>query len=80
MKMMAEVTNRKVEAQEDISVKAGTFNCYKFSSTVNGSAMGIKTKTSNIDWYARGIGVVRTESYDKNGKLQSYTELVEVKS
>jgi len=79
MKMSADVTNRKVEALEDITVKGGTFKCYKFSSVVNSSAMGIKTKSSNIDWYAKGIGIVRTESYDKNGKLQSYTELIEVK-
>lgn len=78
MKMSAQVVNRKVVALEDVTVKGGTFKCYKFSSDVNSSAMGIKTKSSNIDWYAKGIGVVRSETYDKNGKLQSHTELVEV--
>jgi len=77
MKMSAQVTNRKVEAIEDVTVKAGTFKGYKFSSEVNSSAMGIKMKSSNIDWYAKGIGIVKTESYDKNGKLQSHTELIE---
>lgn len=79
MKMSALVTNRKVEAIEDITVKAGTFKGYKFSSEVNSSMMGIKVNSKNIEWYAKGIGIVRTESYDKNGKLQSYTELIEVK-
>lgn len=78
MKMSAQVTNRKVEAIEDITVKAGTFKGYKFSSEVNSTAMGIKMKSNNIDWYAKGIGLVKTESYDKNGKLQSYTELIEL--
>lgn len=78
MKMSAQVTNRKVEAIEDITVKAGTFKGYKFSSEVNASAMGIRMKSNNIDWYAKGIGIVKTESYDKNGKLQSYTELIEL--
>lgn len=78
LKMSALVTNRKVEDIENITVKAGTFKGYKFSSEVNASAMGIKTKSNNIDWYAKGIGIVKTESYDKNSKLQSYTELIEL--
>lgn len=79
MKISAEVTNRKVEAIEDVTVKAGTFKGYKFTSDVNSSAMGIKVKAKNIDWYAKGVGIVKTESYDKNGNLQSHTELVELK-
>lgn len=79
MKMSALVTNRKVEAIEDITVKAGTFKGYKFSSEVNSSVMGIKVNSKNIEWYAKGVGIVRTESYDKNGKLQSYMELMELK-
>jgi predicted small secreted protein len=78
MKMSAEVSNRKVEAIEDITVKAGTFKGYKFSSEVNSSAMGMKIKSENIDWYAKGVGIVKTENYDKNGKLQSYMELIEI--
>jgi len=80
MKISAQVTNRKVEAIEDITVKAGTFKGYKFSSEVNASAMGIKVKTNNIDWYAKGVGIVKTESYDKNGKLHSHRELIELKN
>jgi hypothetical protein len=79
MKVSAEVTNRKVEAIEDITVKAGAFKAYKFTSDVNSSALGIKVKAKNIEWYAKGIGTVRTETYDKNGNLQSHTELVELK-
>lgn len=79
MKMSANVTNRKVEAIEDITVKAGTFKGYKFTSEVNSTVMGIKVNSKNTDWYAKGVGIVRTESYDKNGKLQSYMELIELK-
>ncbi|MDP3913399.1 MAG: hypothetical protein Q8R96_06655 [Bacteroidota bacterium] len=79
MKMSANVTNRKVEAIEDITVKAGTFKGYKFTSEVNSTVMGMKVNSKNTDWYAKGVGTVRTESYDKNGKLQSYTELIELK-
>ena len=77
--MSADVTNRKVESIEDVTVTGGSFKCYKFTSDVNVSAMGFKTKTKSAEWYAKGIGVVKSESYDKNGSVQSHMELVEVK-
>jgi hypothetical protein len=76
MKMAAQITNRKVEAIEDVTVTAGTYKGYKFSSEINSSTMGMKMKSSNIDWYAKGIGIVKTESFDKSGKLQSHMELI----
>jgi hypothetical protein len=79
MKMSAEVTNRKVESIEDITVTGGTFSCYKLTSDVNTSGFGFKMKVKSAEWYARGIGIVKSESYDKNGNLQSRTELVEVR-
>lgn len=79
LKMAANVTNRKVEAKEDITVTAGTFKCCKFTSEVAATVLGINTKSKNTDWYAKGIGIVKTESYDKNGKLQSTFELVDIK-
>ncbi len=79
MKVSADVTNRKVEAIEDITVKGGTFKSYKFSSDINSVAMGIKVKAKSTEWYAKGIGTVKSESYDKEGKLQSHTELVELR-
>lgn len=79
MKMSADITNRKVEAIEDITVTGGTFKCYKFSGDVNTVAMGIKVQAKTIEWFAKGIGTVKTESYDKKGNLTGRTELVEVK-
>ncbi len=80
MKMSAQVTNRKVEAIEDITVKAGTFKGYKFSGEVNSTVMGIKVNSKNTDWYAKGVGIVKTESYDKKGSLQSHMELIEIRN
>lgn len=79
MKMSADITNRKAEAIEDITVSGGTFKCYKFSGDVNTVAMGIKVQAKSVEWYAKGIGIVKTESYDKKGNLAGRTELVEVK-
>lgn len=78
MKISADLTNRKVEAIEDITVIGGTFRCFKFSSDINSVAMGIKVKAKSVEWYAKGIGTVKSESYDKDGKLQSRTELIEL--
>lgn len=78
MKMAADVINRKIEVIEDVTVKAGTYSCYRFTSDVNGTAMGMNVETKSIEWYAKGIGTVKTESYDKKGKLLSTTELTEV--
>jgi hypothetical protein len=80
MKMTAQVTNRKVEAIEDIIVKAGTFKGYKLSCEVNSTVMGMKVNTKNTDWYAKGVGIVKTESFDKKGNLQSRTELIEIQN
>ena len=78
MKMSALITNRKVESIESVIVKAGTFKAYKFLSDVNSSVMGIKVNSSNIAWYVKGVGMVKTENFDKKGNLQSHMELVEM--
>lgn len=79
MKMSANLTNRKVETIENIAVKAGSFECYKFSGDILAVAMGIKANMKSVEWYSKGIGTIKSESYDKNDKLQSYTELVEIR-
>jgi len=79
MKMTANVTNRKVEAVEDITVSGGSFKCYKFSGDVNSVAMGLKVQAKSIEWYAKSVGIVKSESYDKKGDLTGRTELVEIK-
>jgi len=78
MRVAAEITNRKVESIEDVTVAAGNFNCYKFTGNINSVALGIKVKASSAEWYAKGIGTIKTESYDKNGKLESHMELVSI--
>jgi hypothetical protein len=75
MTMNFKITDRKVEAIEDITTDAGTFSCYKMSqnTTMN---MGFINKTfKSIDWIAENVGSVRSESYNESGKLQSYRVL-----
>jgi hypothetical protein len=79
MKMSANVTNRKVEGWEDVTVKGGTFNCCKFSEDVTATTMGMNIKSKAVDWYAKGVGIVKSETYDKKGDLESTRELVELR-
>jgi hypothetical protein len=78
MKMEIKIQDRKVMSKEDIEVPAGTYDTYKINSIIKFDAM-ITRETKNIEWIAKNVGVVRSEQYDKNGKLNSYTVLTEIK-
>ena len=79
LKISANVTNRKVESVEKISVEAGNFDTYKVTSTISANAMGVKTSSKSAEWIAKNVGIVKSETYDKNGDVRSYTELVSLK-
>lgn len=72
-----EVTDRKVEAKEEIKTPAGTFSCIKLSQTISTKTI-MKVQGSSTEWYAEGIGLVRSESYNKAGKLMGYSELTKL--
>jgi hypothetical protein len=74
MNMSIRIFNRKVEAIENINTPAGTFECYKMTYDME-SKIGMKVTSSVKQWYAKNTGAVRTESFDKNGKLIGYSEL-----
>ncbi|MBN1115581.1 MAG: hypothetical protein JXA77_00125 [Bacteroidales bacterium] len=79
MTMKVHVVDRKVLAVEKLTTPAGTFDCVKITETVNGEFGFIKTSTSAITWYSLGVGTIRSETYDKSGKLDSYMELTSIK-
>ena len=68
------VTDRKVEAKEELTTPAGTFPCYKLSYTLD-VKMGLKKTMKIKEWYAKEVGLVRSETYNKKDKLTGYTEL-----
>ncbi len=78
MTITVNISNRKVEAKEDITTQAGTFECYKISYDIS-TKMLITIKASTVEWYAKNVGVVRSESYNKKGKLTGYTVLTGLK-
>jgi DUF3108-like len=73
-KMTILVTDRIVEAVEKISTPAGSFNCIVLSQKVN-TKMMIRVQGTSKEWYAENIGLVRSESYNKKGKLMGYSVL-----
>ncbi|XOV66093.1 MAG: hypothetical protein ACFHU9_10695 [Fluviicola sp.] len=77
MTMTVEVTDRKIEGVEEITTEAGTFNCLKLTQNVS-TRMLLKIEASSIEWYAEGVGMVRSESYNSKGKLTGYSVLTKL--
>ena len=68
-------SEQKVEAIEDITTSAGTFECIKFSYIADTKMVMIKTQVKTVNWYAEGVGIVKSLTYDKKGKLEHYMVL-----
>lgn len=75
MSVTMSVTDRKVEAKETITTAAGTYECLKISQTM--SMKTIMSKTFHtVDYFAEGVGLIRSETYNKKGKLESTRDLL----
>ncbi len=78
IKIAINITNRTVEALENITVPAGSFEAFKVNSEMSAKASIINRSSTSTEWLVKGIGMVKSESYNKKGELESYTELVSV--
>jgi hypothetical protein len=75
MNMKVETINRKVEKEETLTTPAGTFDCLViYSETRTKMMMANQTMPSRV-WLAEGVGMVKQESYNKNGKLMASSVL-----
>lgn len=72
------VTNRKVIGKESVTTPAGTFECYKISYDI-ATKMMINMKTKATEWYARGTGLIKSETYSTDGKLMGSNVLTSIK-
>jgi hypothetical protein len=75
--MKVTVFDRMIEKFEDITTEAGTFNCAKLTSKTTMKMAFMNSTSSSIQWINNKVGIVKTEEYDKKGKLESSSELVE---
>lgn len=71
MKTEFSMTNFVVHGIENVNTPAGTFKAMKISYDNSAKMMMVKAEGSTITWYAKGVGSVKTEAYDKKGKLIS---------
>jgi len=75
MIMDMKIYDRKVVALETITTSAGTFECYKITSTAETKIMGMTVITKTIEWTSVTIGKIKSENYDKAERLISYDQL-----
>jgi hypothetical protein len=67
--------NRKVIAKESVVAAASTWDCWKITYDVKFKALaaplgiGIPVNMTVTEWFAPGFGIVRSETYNKGGKL-----------
>lgn len=73
-----DITNRKVGGYEKIQTPAGTFNCFKVTYNISSRFGFIKKIGSSSVWYTKGVGTVKSENYNKKGKLTDYSILTKL--
>ncbi len=78
MNMLVTVTNRQVVGTESVTVPAGTFDCYKITYNIETKLM-FKVNSTVAEYISMGVGNVKTETFDKKGKLMGSTVLTELK-
>lgn len=78
IKSSINITNAECVATEDVTTPAGTFKCCKVVQDQNTVTMGMSVTGKSTSWYARGVGMVKSESYDAKGKLLSTNELISI--
>jgi hypothetical protein len=59
-----------------VTTPAGTFECYKLSFDSEVKTI-LKMTTKSVQWIAKNVGAVKTETFDKNGKSLGTTELTD---
>lgn len=75
MNMNFIITDRVVMGKESLTTSAGTFDCFKINSSTQMKTKMINSEFSSVDWIAKDVGTVRTESFNKKGRSQGYSEL-----
>jgi hypothetical protein len=78
MNLTINITNRKVIGTESVTVPAGTFECFKITYDVE-TKMMFKVYATVTEYVNMGVGNVKTETFDKKGKISGTTQLVELK-
>jgi hypothetical protein len=63
------ISNRKIESFEEIIVGTKTFKTIKITYDIEVQMGFINTTGKAVEWYSENYGLIKSESYDKKGKL-----------
>ncbi|MEP2239620.1 MAG: hypothetical protein ABJI22_14730 [Maribacter sp.] len=75
MNMTVDMTNRKVEKKESVTTTAGTFDCFVLYSENRSKMMMVNQVYPSRVWLSESVGMVKQETYKKNGDVMSSTLL-----
>ena len=78
IKTNTEVTGLKAVAEETLDVNGTSIDCVVIENTTVSKVIGIKQTAIQKIWYGHGIGPVKTNMYNKKGKLMTSQELVSI--
>ncbi len=78
MTITSEITNRKVAATETITTPAGTFETVKITYDLETQMSFMDVKGSVAEWYSEKYGLIKTENYNKKGKVESSSVLTKI--
>lgn len=74
----SQFTGVKVVAEETIEVSGHSIPCVVVESTASVKVLGMKRSNLQKTWYGRGIGIVKLETYDNKGKLDTTQTLTSI--
>ncbi|HLT51125.1 MAG TPA: hypothetical protein VKZ93_04170 [Arenibacter sp.] len=77
METLVNMINRKVEKKESVTTPAGTFDCYVIYSDNETVIMKKSNVFPSRVWLTEGVGMVKQESYNKDGELMGSSLLTE---
>lgn len=67
------LSDRRVESRETVETPAGTFDCLKITYDMLTEIGFLKIRSAAAEYYNREHGVIRSESFNKRGKLTGYS-------
>jgi hypothetical protein len=78
-----DMKNRKVVGKEKITTEAGSWDAYKISydaiMKIKMASIGIPMTMKTTEWFVPNFGIVKTETFNKKGKLIGSSLLTKLK-
>lgn len=68
------ISDRRVVDEEVLNTPAGEFDCAVMEQTISTKVM-MSIIMKSKEWYTPGVGMIKSESYNKKGKLTGYSLL-----